>query len=621
MGGSDILACGLFAFSSTNAQNWNTLTRYKFEVLGVENDVRGGDGCGISYDNLVDKSEEVKKFDDFWRLDRVPSLLEYPVIIGHDRKASVGAKTYDNTQPIFFPGETDPIGSILAHNGTLLNHEELYKKHKAEAHFGLDTSKMSDSQMLALLIERIGWQILNEYIGAAAILYMNANERGVMYVYHGESIARKGVVVTSEERPLFFAKDSENIWFCSTRAALEKIVMDKTSIDVVPTNKVFRVEGNTMTEVFAVNRSACYQYEYTAATYANDDYDYDYSRSYNGGSWYDKNGRSKTKDNKKDYRQTALQLPPFKPTKLSEDNTPYKPANTVYYERGFMCADGQPLDGMIRITRTGAIDGNPMNVGYNFNKYTFYFWKGNLMKGRDEYIAAIIYSDQMKGVESESTILKNIAVNFVYPFVVPENIGGDDDIMYDNEINKTSKTCDSRFYGTISPVLTCRELMFGDGKLLRAYKTDKYIVLDTILVYQDLFSEEFLEWEKEYKEAKDIEIKEEVKDSINNEKYECPDCMGTGYEGKEFCPVCEGTRVVDNEYINEAMVEEFKDNCEYIATLVEEGKITMALSDIVDEGILLLEEPEYASRSKNVLNKLKDINKILKDGRYNSTDV
>ena len=298
IGGSDILACGLFGFSSNSPDKWNALTRFKFELLGVEMDSRGHDGTGIAYDNMVDKSEIIKNFDDFWRLDRVPSLLKYPAIIGHDRKASVGIQSYENTQPIFFPDTTDPIGGILAHNGTLYNHEELYKKHEAEAHFGLDTSKMSDSQMLALLIERIGWQILNEYIGAAALLYMNANEPGITYVYHGKSNNRKGVVMESEERPLFYAKEDDNIWFCSTRSALERIIRDKKSIEEVPTNKVFRVEGNTMTEIFAVNRDDCYQFEYTAPVSRTPAYndDYDYSGSYYCGGYYDHCGRYNKKE-------------------------------------------------------------------------------------------------------------------------------------------------------------------------------------------------------------------------------------------------------------------------------------------------------------------------------------
>ena len=618
MGGSDILACGLFAFSSTNAQNWNALTKYKFEVLGVENDVRGGDGVGIAYDNQVDKSEEIKKFDDFWRMNRVPSTLEHPVIIGHDRKASVGAKTYDNTQPIFFPDTTDPIGSILAHNGTLFNHEELYKKHKAEAHFGLDTSRMSDSQMLALLIERIGWQILNEYIGAAALLYMNANEGGIMYVYHGESIARKGVTMKSEERPLFYAKDGENIWFCSTRSALEKIVMDKKSIEVVPMNKVFRIDGNTMTEVFSVNRNMCYQYEYTApVNSANDDYDYDYSRSYSGNSYFDKSGNLKKKDEKR--YGTQMILPPFKPTKLSEDATTYKPSNTVYWERGFMCTDGQQLHGLVKITRTGAIESNPMNVGYNFDKHAFYFWKGNLMKGRNEYIAAFMFYNNHKNSLSEEIILRSIADDFVYPFVVPEIIGGDDNIIYSTSLNPTTDTCDKRYSGTILPVLTCRELVFGDGELIRSCKTDKYVTLDTIYPYRDSFSEEFLEWENQYideQKAQDV-LYELPKDQL----YECPDCMGTGFEGREFCPVCEGSRTVGEEYITTALEDDFKNNCEYISTITEEAKITIAISDMIEDGISILEEPEHIIRSKSVLNKLKTIKQILKDGRYNSTDV
>ena len=151
--------CGLFAWSSNNKDNWDPLNKFKFELLGIEMDSRGGDGCGIAYDSTICKSEKVKKFEEIWRTrsSAIPNDLKFPVIIGHDRKASVGEKSYENTQPIFFEEKDDEndIPVILAHNGTLLNHEELYKKHNSEIHYKLDTSKMSDSQMLALLLNKV----------------------------------------------------------------------------------------------------------------------------------------------------------------------------------------------------------------------------------------------------------------------------------------------------------------------------------------------------------------------------------------------------------------------------------------------------------------------------------
>ena len=586
MGGSDILACGLFGFSSTNARNWNALTRFKFEVLGVEMDARGGDGCGIAYDNMVDKSEEIKKFDDFWRSDRIPALLEHSAIIGHDRKASVGSKSYDNTQPIFFPETTDPISNILAHNGTLCNHEELYKKHKAEAHFGLDISKMSDSQMLALLIERIGWQILNEYIGAAALLYMNANEPGITYVYHGESANRKGVTIKSEERPLFYTKDGENIWFCSTRSALEKIIMDKKSIEEVPTNKVFRVEGNTMTEIFTVNRDNCYQYEYVAPTTrtAWDD-DYDYSGSYYGGGYYDAYGRYNKKEQKYN-KQTQLQLPyAGTASKLSEVYALTKNADTIYWERGVMCVNGLALHGPVSINRTGFIGGDKTSVGYNVSRFTFYFWEGNLLKGRDEWIEALEFWDANCENMSPREIMQSIAVNFVLPFVIPETINGDDNVMYSTIVNPSTKICDRRYNGIILPLYSTKEILFVDGEVSKVTHSGKYVTIDAMMNYVDPFPEEYDAWEADYiDKQKKIECNIIKEESIIN--YECPECQGTGFHEREFCPTCKGDRVISEEAIN-VMFEALPDVLEYVNTISEEAKITIAITNMVEEGIFI----------------------------------
>ena len=74
------LNCGLFGWSSTKKENWTPLARFKFELLGVEMDTRGGDGCGVAYDGSVTKSVELKKFDELWRTDCIPHALERPMI-------------------------------------------------------------------------------------------------------------------------------------------------------------------------------------------------------------------------------------------------------------------------------------------------------------------------------------------------------------------------------------------------------------------------------------------------------------------------------------------------------------------------------------------------------------
>jgi predicted glutamine amidotransferase len=606
-----ILFCGLFAWSSTRKKNWNKLAKFKFELLGVEMDARGGDGCGISYDNYVNKSEKVKKFNDFWRFDRVPKELTHPAIIGHDRKASVGAQSYENTQPIFFPDtKEDPISSILAHNGTLYNHEELYKKHKAEAHFKLDTSKMSDSQMLALLIERIGWQILGEYNGSAALLYMNANETGVMYVYHGKCPTRKNIVLETEERPLYYAVDGEDIWFCSTKTALEKIIQDVKDIQEVPFNKVFRVVGNTMEEVASIDRSKCHQFEFAETTTR-------YGGLYDGYSEWDADerewvdGRNKKKHNLPTMTYTNL--------KLSEIVSATKEAKTIYWERGLICMDGIPCHGLVTMTRLGCADPAKYPL---MPRYSFYFWNGNLVYDRDSYQEMIIFNDQNResGLLNEKEILMSIAVGFYWPYIVPEFLGGNDNVLYSTKVNPRTQMCDNRFSGELKPVLSTKIVTVAGGTVSKVFYNDTYKNLDPILGIAESFPEEFAEWQSEYEKGKKRDAMKNQEASAEEILYDCPVCMGSCFKNSVACTTCDGEGTVSQEVIDEAFADMNKYS-QYVEAISEEAKISLVVSQAVESGIDLLEEPEMVEYTNDTLNKLKIIKKIINDGRYIGSHV
>lgn len=617
-GSPDVLSCGLFGWTSSNKDNWNALKKFKFEMLGVEMDARGGDGTGIAYDNVICKSETIKKFDEFWRGDNVPGILKHPVIVGHDRKASVGIKSYDNTQPICFMGKDKRVvTSILAHNGTLHNHEDLFKKHKAEIHYGLDTSQMSDSQMLALLIDKVGFSILNEYNGAAAILYMNSDVPGVLYAYHGKSRTREAFAET-EERPLYYAVVDEDIWICSTSSALEKIIPDKGLIKELPFNEVFKIEGNKMTSVFKVNRSGCTQYVgfektvyYTGKaahhTGYNDDW-YNNSGEYAGGTL----DYRKTKANKQ------LQLPyPSKDVVQNLNELPIvgKPANCLYWDRGRFYVDNVIANGLITVALNGVIIKNNLaNVSNSI--HSFYFWEGNMVKGRDEYIEAKIYFDDNKENMSDKRIFMAVADYFVMPYIVPPTIGGDDNVVYNNEMNKESGICDSLFTGAIVPLFSTRRLSFTNGKLTGYDFAGPYSRLGQFFKYSEAWPEEFYEWEREYrlqKRIKNIEVRKDAETTKSSDVVcECPECMGTGINNRTKCDYCEGLSTVSGDVIEKSM-NSMLEKAEIVSALCEENKVKTAIRQMVDDGISVLEEPDVVIVTRTILNKLITIKQLLKN--------
>lgn len=620
--------CGIWAMSSANKKGWNSLTRWKFQTLGVEMDSRGGDGCGIAFDNMVHKSEDVPKFDEFWRNEWVPKNLDYPVIIGHDRKASVGGKTFENTQPICFVDNKSPICSIVAHNGTLYNHKELYKKHKAEAHYELDTTLMSDSQMLTLLIDRVGWGILGEYTGSVAMLYMNTKEPGIMYAYHGRSSTRKGYV-EMEERPLYYARDEESIWFCSTRSALEKIIADKGNIFELPFNKVFRITGNQMSSIFEVDRSESFQnepYVYSAGTKWNEQLKIweDESHTNNRTGGYDALGNWKS--NKHDDKRvitTGFSALNREDTLSKINTTEGFGVDMWRWISGRACINGKPIHGLATFSRSGKLFNNRDTKEFT-TLLSFYFWQGNMVRGRLQWMEIMkLKRDKLDTkLMSAKEFLLTIAEHFVMPFFVPKDIGGNNEFLFDTIVNPKTGLCDVPYYGTVRPIFTSKQLQIKAGLVISHIYTSQYATIEMFEHHTETFPDMYLEWEKEFnkkvKEALPV-ITVEPKDIEEDPTIaECPECRDDFHNSKlNPCETCFGTDRVSMKYIKE-QVNSIGDAADFMTVLCEEAKITIALCEMVDEGINTLEEHDMRQKSTHVYDKLKTIKKLLADGKYSS---
>ena len=613
--------CGIFSWSSIDKKNWTPLNKFKFEVLGVEMDSRGGDGCGIAYDNTVVKSIEHKKFDDFWRTDYVPDELEYPIIIGHDRRASIGAKTIDNTQPICFDFKENQIYSRLAHNGTIYNHKELYEKHKLEAHYSeTDIQTMSDSQVLCILLERVGWSILEEYIGSAAIMYSDPRTPSQFYVYHGSSPTRKHGV-ESEERPLYYAIDGDDIWFCSTRAALEKIISDKSKIREVPFNIVYRVSGNTMTEVCTVNRKNSFQMEelktYTTKSKSlYDEYDsyddaYDSYRNYGGyGGLRNDNFKAKALPAVSNANSSD---------KFSDDRAYGRYDSIIFWEAGlFRLITGgkadksEIVDGAVSMNYAGKVMsmGQLAAMGHGFN---LYFWKGNLCKGPEEYKTCLVTAEELGDKVSDKKLYKILGCNFVFPFIVPSFKGGDDNkvyssssIRYDRVNGQKYPICDMPYSGAINPPGRACRLTFTNGKFNGIY-TANYLALSTLQAYSDDNPEKFNKWLKDFAAYKGKNNAGHKMDEL----YVCPDCEGVGFIAhNKDCPLCDGSGSISTKDID-TEISYLEMEIERLCVEGEESKYIAVISDIIEDGIATFEEPSIMEKSTFLLEKLKEIKTII----------
>jgi len=263
---SSILYCGIFGFSGfnkiTKEQAKSALNKIK--ILGLLSyPSRGRDGCGIYYNKTILRgtkqgSLDTTEFDDFlMNPDEVLPAFdarEGNVIIGHVRAASLGtAKIDSNIHPFHIKGATSEDDIIFLHNGTIDNPWQMCEKHGID-HVGEHINL--DSKALGTLIARVGTSVLEEYKGAAALLWTKPSEPNSLYVFHGGSYKFKSDKAISEERPLYHMKTDEGIYFASEARFLNAIrETDKQIVEEFIYNRVIKfTNGKTDGPAVVINR-------------------------------------------------------------------------------------------------------------------------------------------------------------------------------------------------------------------------------------------------------------------------------------------------------------------------------------------------------------------------------
>ena len=279
--------CGIFGFAGKLGNHeFNIL---KFATLGVINDTRGGDSAGA----FIDKDwaygvNDEKLFASFAVKNeflRSHQDKEVQYALGHCRKASVGAKTIKEAQPVVIHNdeETD-VDFVMIHNGTLLNHDELKKEYldKVPKHF-------TDSQIFANVVYYYGFKVLTEYQGAGAFAFLDYRKKSpILYLFKGASLTYSTSTALVEERPLYWVKKEEGIWFSSIKESLEIISLGQDTVESVPTNTLIGIQNGKVVFTKAYDRSKNHQlnysttrtYGYGKSIYDYDDYDYGYGTNY-----------------------------------------------------------------------------------------------------------------------------------------------------------------------------------------------------------------------------------------------------------------------------------------------------------------------------------------------------
>lgn len=209
--------CGLAGFSGT--KNFN---HEKIKFLLFWNSVeRGKDATGVftPKSGIVKDNIEAKYFINRTSLTSKVSLDT--TLIGHVRAKTVGANSADNAHPFEYGN------IVMAHNGTLENHLALCRMYNLKfSDLGVD-SKVLASCLAANLELDEKFTVLEQYEGAAALLFYN-KITGSLYTYH------------DNKRPLFYG------YYAGTEMYISSI---KETLEAINCTDIKEFEVDTLHEI------------------------------------------------------------------------------------------------------------------------------------------------------------------------------------------------------------------------------------------------------------------------------------------------------------------------------------------------------------------------------------
>jgi hypothetical protein len=255
------LSCGIFGWFGRNPKKFN---KDKFDKLGIFNVDRGRTSCGVSIDgDLFLGIDNEKLYTDFIKGRNFQPKL-FPYALGHTRAASVGnAISLDNVHPFGFgdlKNQDDLYEFIGCHNGTIYNAEDLAKKYNVEiketktvfnqhnVKQQITRTKIDSELMLEILYTNKNYKVLSEYNGTAAMVFINLNEPNAVFVWKGASKYYSSLnAVSSEERPLFYYKETRNSLYISS---IEDSLL---TIGGIKDETVFTFDENTIYKIIDGN--------------------------------------------------------------------------------------------------------------------------------------------------------------------------------------------------------------------------------------------------------------------------------------------------------------------------------------------------------------------------------
>ena len=414
--------CGIGGIININPAKRN-FDYQTFCTLGISNDLRGGDSCGVFIDGRVEygTGQDKKYFENFFLESKVINdTVESDIALVHCRKASVGSISEKTAQPVVLKStKTNEIRFVMLHNGTIYNYEDLAKKYIPD----IDIKGMTDSQVMARIFYYKGYDCLSEYNGGSVFFIVDYRQpKPEILIFKGQSKKSESSKEATEERPFWFVEDENGMIFSSISSYLYAARRGGT-IYTVRANSLIRYEGikdkdstSGLVVVKDYPRDDCYQTKkyasYSSGSYygryvdgywsgVTDDYaGYYGGKGRTGGGYTMGNFHTKESDVSSAGKQKESRgsITTYSDKKFIKEDT----TNNTYYI-GFN--HEEIAHGALELTKYGRIIGKDDKDVNKFDTRTVYFFHGIALR-KKEYFKFLEYLRKRSKLDEETFIKK-----------------------------------------------------------------------------------------------------------------------------------------------------------------------------------------------------------------------
>lgn len=435
--------CGIFGIINNKKERFN---KPIFNILGIQNDTRGGDSCGIFIDGNVEYGiNETKLYSKFHKKSiLLNETSKCKIALGHCRKASVGNISLETAQPVVLYNDKGGIEFVVIHNGTIHNYESLAEKYIPF----VDIKGMTDSQVMTRIFYYKGYDVLNEYIGGAVFVIIDyreiKNNNPKILFFKGKSKSYSYSTTETEERPFYFVNNEKTLIFSSIDTYLEAIFDNQDCYTITSNSLIEYMDGNLYT-VKKIDRSNCFQTYSVYQHYNNPIYGYSSNTTF-----------SKKEDK----------------TEIEKENNKNKTKDKVFITSGFIYENKKgPIHGCFNLDEKG----NIYNLNFDNSILKLWFWDGVLLYGYNEFIyLKNVCSYYNMNAEDVKYCMPEL-LNYLSPYPILESdyVYCFDEQCFGTCLKASNPKTFNFFTGVIFPFLSNKSYIFNEGIVSHSiYKGD-----------------------------------------------------------------------------------------------------------------------------------------------------